>query len=223
MGSPRFGRGCVGPVHAGCGGYWPGFGPDRAINAQGLRYCGKLAVQHTPVLQCDGGPVEGAHLRRASSGHPWCIRVGADPARSGNRRGHLDPAYGSDPGHPRALRAIGISVVANHFGTGYSDLQNLHRLRLDRIKIAPVFVEAMTHDRQAATMVKAFVGIGNGMDIAVSADGVMDEAQQVALAELGCHEIQGLRYGAPIDAAATLALLTAGSAIGAPYRRPWIS
>jgi EAL domain-containing protein (putative c-di-GMP-specific phosphodiesterase class I) len=57
-----------------------------------------------------------------------------------------------------------VSVVANHFGTGYSDLQNLHRLRLDRIKIDPTFIGAMLHDRQAATMVKALMGIGKGMD-----------------------------------------------------------
>ncbi len=111
------------------------------------------------------------------------------------------------------LRAAGISVVANHFGTGYSDLQNLNRLRLDRIKIAPAFVGAMIHDRQAATMVKAFVSIGNGMDIPVSADGVTDEAQLAALVELGCNEIQGLKYGAPIDAAATVILLADGPVI----------
>ena len=116
------------------------------------------------------------------------------------------------------LRAAGISVVANHFGTGYSDLQNLHRLRLDRIKIAPAFVGAMIHDRQAATMVKAFVSIGNGMDIPVSADGVTDEAQLVALAELGCNEIQGLKYGAPIDAAATIILLADASVNNAGHR-----
>jgi diguanylate cyclase (GGDEF)-like protein len=105
------------------------------------------------------------------------------------------------------LRAIGISVVATHFGTGYSDLQNLHRLRLDRIKIDPAFIGAMLHDREAATMVKALVGIGSGMDIPVSADGVTDETQLAALVELGCNELQGLRYGAPLDAAATVALV----------------
>jgi diguanylate cyclase (GGDEF)-like protein len=111
------------------------------------------------------------------------------------------------------LRAIGISVVATHFGTGYSDLQNLHRLRLDRIKIDPAFIGAMVHDREAATMVKALVGIGSGMDIPVSADGVTDEAQLAALAELGCHELQGLRYGPPLDAAATVALVMGRLAI----------
>jgi EAL domain-containing protein (putative c-di-GMP-specific phosphodiesterase class I) len=112
------------------------------------------------------------------------------------------------------LRAVGISVVGTHFGTGYSDLQNLHRLRLDRIKIDSAFIAAMVHDREAATMVKALVGIGSGMAIPVSADGVTDETPLAALVELGCQEVQGLRYGAPPDAAATVALVMDRSASG---------
>ncbi len=97
------------------------------------------------------------------------------------------------------LRAAGISIVATHFGTGYSDLQNLHRLRLDRVKLDPSFVGAMLEDRQAATMVKALIGIGKGMDLPVSADGVASAAQQAALAAQGCHEVQTAN-GQAIDA-----------------------
>jgi diguanylate cyclase (GGDEF)-like protein len=105
------------------------------------------------------------------------------------------------------LRAAGVLVVADNFGTGYSDLQNLHRLQLDGIKIDRTFVGAMLHDRQAAVMVKALIGIGQGLDLAVSADGVVNTDQQAALMAHGCQLAQGDLYGGPLSAEAAQALV----------------
>jgi diguanylate cyclase (GGDEF)-like protein len=105
------------------------------------------------------------------------------------------------------LRAAGISIVADNFGTGYSDLQNLHRLQLDGIKIDATFVEAMLHDRRAAVMVKALIGIGQGLDLAVSADGVINADQQAALSAQGCELAQGAFYGEPLSLEAVQALV----------------
>jgi diguanylate cyclase (GGDEF)-like protein len=106
------------------------------------------------------------------------------------------------------LRAAGVSIVADNFGTGYSDLQNLHRLQLDGIKIDRTFVGAMLHDRQAAVMVKALIGIGQGLDLAVSADGVTDADQQAALAAHGCDLGQGALHGAPLSSEDAKALVS---------------
>ena len=110
------------------------------------------------------------------------------------------------------LRKAGVSIIADHFGTGYSDLQNLHRLQLDGIKIDRSFVGAMLHDRQAAVLVKALIGIGQGLDLAVSADGVGGERQQQALAALGCDLGQGALHGEALSAEEAAALV-------APARR----
>ena len=107
------------------------------------------------------------------------------------------------------MRAAGVAIVADNFGTGYSDLQNLHRLKLDGIKIDRTFVGAMLHDRQAAVMVKALIGIGQGLDLAVSADGVISAGQQAALSAHGCELGQGDFYGAPLSAEAAQALVSA--------------
>jgi len=98
------------------------------------------------------------------------------------------------------LRAAGVAIVADNFGTGYSDLKNLHRLKLDGVKIDRSFVAAMEHDRQAAVMVRALIGIGQGLDLAVTADGVATEAQTEALARHGCDQAQGALIGAPVSA-----------------------
>jgi EAL domain-containing protein (putative c-di-GMP-specific phosphodiesterase class I) len=113
------------------------------------------------------------------------------------------------------LRKAGVSIIADHFGTGYSDLQNLRRLQLDGVKIDPSFVAAMTSDRQAAVMVKAMIGIGQGLDLKVIADGVKDVAQAEALALQGVDAAQGGLYGGAVDAGQAQALVA-----GAPPAPP---
>lgn len=115
----------------------------------------------------------------------------------------------------RPLRNTGVSVVASHFGTGYSDLHNLQKLQLDRIKIDRSFIQAMNHDRKAAVMVRALIGIGQGLDLAVIADGVDSAEQQAALAAEGCHQVQGSAHGLPLHAEDALALVRPSS----PMRR----
>ena len=105
------------------------------------------------------------------------------------------------------LREIGVSIVASHFGTGYSDLRRLHGLGLDRVKIDRSFVEAMDHDRKAATMVKALIGIGQGLDLKVVADGVSGERQRAALAAQGCDEALGTLIGGPVSAEEAAAMV----------------
>jgi diguanylate cyclase (GGDEF)-like protein len=105
------------------------------------------------------------------------------------------------------LRAAGVRIVAAHFGTGYSDLQKLHKLRLDGIKIDPSFVNAMVDDRQAAVMVKALIGIGQGLDLSIVADGVSSEAQRAALAAQGCEQGQGALFGEAVSAEDAAALV----------------
>ncbi|GLK66537.1 putative bifunctional diguanylate cyclase/phosphodiesterase [Hansschlegelia plantiphila] len=113
------------------------------------------------------------------------------------------------------LRSAGVSIVADHFGTGYSDLKNLHRLKLDRVKIDGSFISAMGHDRQAAVMVRALIGIGQGLDLEVIADGVVTEEQRTTLSLQGCGQGQGALYGGQVSAeeAAALVRPDAGGAI----------
>ena len=108
------------------------------------------------------------------------------------------------------LRAAGISIVADNFGTGYSDLRNLQRLKLDGIKIDGSFVAAMEHDRQAAVMVRTLIGIGQGLDLSVIADGVATKAQTEELARQGCQQAQGELIGSPVSAEQARAMVGNG-------------
>jgi diguanylate cyclase (GGDEF)-like protein len=113
------------------------------------------------------------------------------------------------------LRVVGASVIADHFGTGYSDLQNLRRLELDGVKIDPSYIAAMLHDRQAAVMVKALIGVSHGLNLSVTANGVRTKQQKAALAAQGCEQGQGALYGQPLSAEAALALAHASDVMDA--------
>lgn len=107
------------------------------------------------------------------------------------------------------LREAGVAVVADHFGTGYSNIQNLQRLQLDGVKIDPSFVAAMVEDSKAAAMVRALVAVGQGFELSVRADGVRTAAQEAALAAQGCQLTQGDLYGEPLTAEQARAIVRA--------------
>jgi diguanylate cyclase (GGDEF)-like protein len=155
------------------------------VDAQfGLRILGALADTKFPPMRLDLEVDEGVLIREAEAA-----------------KALLTP-----------LRSAGVSIIADNFGTGYSDLKNLHRLKLDGIKIDRTFVAAMLHDRRAAVLVKALIGIGHGLDLVVMADGVGSEQQQAALAAQGCDQGQGALYGEALSADEAAALFAAPAA-----------
>lgn len=104
------------------------------------------------------------------------------------------------------LRRAGVTIIADHFGTGYSDLKNLQKLQIDGVKIDQSFVSAMGRDAKAAAMVRALVAVGQGLELSVAADGVDTAAEAAALAAQGCELAQGEFFGEPLDGASAYAL-----------------
>jgi len=107
------------------------------------------------------------------------------------------------------LRQAGVAVIASRFGTGYSNLQNFRRLALDGVKIDRSFVAAMGDDHGAAVMVRALIGVGQGLDLAVIADGVSSAEQRTLLEAQGCGQLQGGLYGEAVSVEEALALTAA--------------
>lgn len=98
-----------------------------------------------------------------------------------------------------ALKAIGVSLAMDDFGTGYSSLSYLWRFRFDRLKLDRSFVLAFDQkpDRARST-IAAVVALGRRLEMKVTAEGVETEAQARALVELGCDNLQGYYFGAPM-------------------------
>lgn len=97
----------------------------------------------------------------------------------------------------RQLKGLGVRIAMDDFGTGYSSLANLRAFPFDKIKIDASFIRSVNEGGQAATIVRAVLGLGRGLELPVLAEGV-ETAEELAFlsAEL-CQEVQGYFLGRP--------------------------
>jgi diguanylate cyclase (GGDEF)-like protein len=107
------------------------------------------------------------------------------------------------------LRSAGIRIALDDFGTGYSSLYHLRNFKLDKIKIDRSFVDTMATDPDSAAIVRALVGLGTGLGLEVTAEGVETEEQRSLLSDQGCEQGQGFLYSEAVNAQDALALLGA--------------
>ena len=97
----------------------------------------------------------------------------------------------------RQLKALGVRIAMDDFGTGYSSLSNLRAFPFDKIKIDASFIKSVDKDGQAATIVRAVLGLGRGLDLPVLAEGVETAEELAFLNAEACQEVQGYYFGKP--------------------------
>lgn len=106
------------------------------------------------------------------------------------------------------LRALGVSIAIDDFGTAYASLSYLKLLPIDTLKIDRVFVSDLVHGARREpgenSIVEGIVGLGKGLGMSVVAEGLETRAQADFLRELGCDGAQGNYFGRPGSAAAIL-------------------
>ncbi|OJU10699.1 MAG: hypothetical protein BGN86_00900 [Caulobacterales bacterium 68-7] len=95
------------------------------------------------------------------------------------------------------LKALGVKVAMDDFGTGYSSLSNLRSFPFDKIKIDQTFVRNVQTNPEAATIVRAIVGLGRGLNLTVLAEGVESLEELAFLDQEMCAEAQGYLFGKP--------------------------
>ena len=100
----------------------------------------------------------------------------------------------------RQLKALGVRISIDDFGTGFSSLAYLRRFPLDELKVDKSFVDGLGRDPEATAIVAAVMGMAHALDLTVVAEGVETEAQAAALRNLGCDEAQGYLYARPQSA-----------------------
>ena len=100
----------------------------------------------------------------------------------------------------RRLKSLGVKIALDDFGTGYSSLLYLRKFPFDKLKIDRSFVNNIETAADAAAIVHAIVGLGRGLGMKVTAEGVENAEQQLFLRAAGVHSMQGFRFGHPIAA-----------------------
>jgi predicted signal transduction protein with EAL and GGDEF domain len=116
----------------------------------------------------------------------------------------------------RRLKALGVRISMDDFGTGYSSLSNLRAFPFDKIKIDRSFISDLERNAQAATIVRAVIALGRGLNLPVVAEGVETRAQLEFLSKEACAEVQGYLLGKPLPIADY-----AGLVGRAPAPEPW--
>ncbi|VBB05468.1 pac motif [Lucifera butyrica] len=98
----------------------------------------------------------------------------------------------------QSLRAMGIKIAMDDFGTGFSSLSYLKRLPIDILKIDRSFMRDVVHSPQDAAIVSTIISLAHNLNLKLIAEGVESEAQARFLEKKQCEEIQGYLFSKPL-------------------------
>jgi EAL domain-containing protein (putative c-di-GMP-specific phosphodiesterase class I) len=96
------------------------------------------------------------------------------------------------------LRALGIRVSLDDFGSGYSSLSYLKRLPADILKVDKSFTRGLGVEVEDTAIVQTIVDLAHIMGMEVVAEGVKIEEQKTLLKEMGCDLAQGYHFSKPL-------------------------
>jgi len=98
------------------------------------------------------------------------------------------------------IKALGVHISLDDFGTGHSSLAYLKRFPVDCLKIDRSLISDGNDERDAA-LAKAIVSLGHSFGLEVIAEGVETEAQRAFLKGAGCDGMQGFLFSRPVPVA----------------------
>ncbi|MGE5676158.1 MAG: putative bifunctional diguanylate cyclase/phosphodiesterase [Mycobacterium leprae] len=116
-------------------------------------------------------------------------------------------------GTPRVLRtlgvlkALGVRLAVDDFGTGYASLTYLRRFPVDILKIDKSFVDAVQPGSREFALVHSIMDIALALELETCAEGIERADQLSELQGLRCHQGQGYYFARPLDPSGVEALL----------------
>ena len=119
--------------------------------------------------------------------------------------------------HLAALKALGVTLSIDDFGTGHSSLSRLKLFNVDCLKIDRSLVKDCAADAYDAALCRATIALGRALGLEVVAEGVETQEQWQFLAHEHCSNIQGYLLARPMPANEMFAFLKA--ALEAPRLR----
>ncbi|WP_431285256.1 putative bifunctional diguanylate cyclase/phosphodiesterase [Humitalea sp. 24SJ18S-53] len=93
------------------------------------------------------------------------------------------------------LRALGLRIALDDFGTKYSSLTYLRKFPFDKIKIDQSFVRDMATREDCLEIVRSVARLATQLGMTTTAEGVETSAQLNQVRDAGCTEAQGYFFG----------------------------
>ena len=98
----------------------------------------------------------------------------------------------------RQLKNLGISIVLDDFGIGYSSVNYLVNFPFDKIKIDKSFTQGAPNRKDCAAVITSVLALAHGLGIATTAEGVETEEQLTFVRTAGIDLVQGYLFGRPV-------------------------
>ncbi|HUY06918.1 MAG TPA: diguanylate cyclase [Acidimicrobiales bacterium] len=99
------------------------------------------------------------------------------------------------------LKASGVRVALDDYGTGYSSLARLSELPIDIIKIDKSFIDNVAVDKEGKAIVQSVIDAADALGIVTISEGVEEQGQRDVLELMGCTYIQGYLFSKPLSSA----------------------
>jgi diguanylate cyclase (GGDEF)-like protein len=97
----------------------------------------------------------------------------------------------------RDLRATGVRISIDDFGTGFSSLLHLNRFPIDFLKVDRSFIDTLDRPTGSANIVTAVIAMAHALGLPAIAEGVETDDQLSSLRSLGCDYAQGYLFARP--------------------------
>jgi diguanylate cyclase (GGDEF)-like protein/PAS domain S-box-containing protein len=107
----------------------------------------------------------------------------------------------------QSLRKLNIQIAIDDFGVGYSSLNYLHRLPIDKLKVDKSFLVNPGSSNETESVLKAIIALAHNLNIPVVAEGIEVMEQLSLLKELQCEFGQGYYFAGPMPAEAVAAFI----------------
>lgn len=116
----------------------------------------------------------------------------------------------------RQLREMGVQLVVDDFGTGFSALEYFKRFAVQGLKIDRSFIDGLGQSREDTAIVTATLAFASALGLSVTAEGVETTVQLDQLRALGCPQAQGYLFARPAPASDVPGLLAGPAELAVP-------
>lgn len=96
------------------------------------------------------------------------------------------------------LRQLGFQVEMDDFGSGYSSLNSLKDMNIDKLKLDMKFLSNTQNSKKGEIIISSVINMAHALQLSVIAEGVETKEQAEMLLGFGCRQMQGYYFSKPV-------------------------